>query len=126
VQGPDNAFGVNCTAHEVHGLPQFGVGVGMLIEGLFAAAAVMISFGALIGKATFDQMIVVAVVETAYVPPPDAPAVCRVQSWRDDTGGPGALRADHRTRAHRVPTHLSPTRGCCTPQVLRAECVRVF
>jgi ammonia channel protein AmtB len=67
VQGDSNSFGVDCdlsTSNSSASLPKFGVGIDMMIQGLFAAAAVMITFGALIGKASFDQMIVVALLET--------------------------------------------------------------
>lgn len=66
VGGKGNSFGVNCSLPEDPNLnlPRFGVGIGLIIQGMFAAAAVMISFGALIGKASFDQMVVLALVET--------------------------------------------------------------
>jgi len=65
VEGDDNSFGVVCHIPNHLGVRRFGVGIDMIVQGLFAAAAVMISFGALIGKASFDQMIVLALVETS-------------------------------------------------------------
>eukprot|EP00038_Savillea_parva_P009080 m.181087 g.181087 ORF g.181087 m.181087 type:complete len:517 (-) comp15165_c0_seq1:60-1610(-) len=66
VEGENNPWGVNCSmaASTHHRLPQFGIGIDMIVQGLFGAAAVMISFGALIGKASFDQMVFLAIVES--------------------------------------------------------------
>jgi len=48
------------------GFGTYHVGVEQLINGLFCAAAVMISFGAILGKVTPTQMVIMAVMEPVF------------------------------------------------------------
>ena len=57
---------MNVSCDTQQSLPKIGINVPMLIQGLFAAAAAMISFGGVIGKASVHQLVAMVIAETIF------------------------------------------------------------
>ena len=56
-----------------HGVDRQAVTMPLMVEGLFGAGAVLISFGAVLGKTTPSQLVVIAFWEVSVVAPGVSP-----------------------------------------------------